>query len=241
MRENASGAGNQQERPILQKEWESSETICRTPYQKRQVLQAYLFGAMHDGTIRHADHRFRIAQKGTQWLEVIQKLLADLHYNSWIYREGKTRQVYILESVAPIFRESFDPWKLATALEKQAYLRGFFDAEGGTPQAAKSKKYIQLVQKDKRKIELIKQLLAEIGIATGKIHNPSKAVDPNYWRIFVSLPFLQTFVLTVGSWHPRKRAIFNEWMKIWPMPYGDIGKNMNKASLGEPGDGSPPF
>jgi len=30
-------------------------------------------------------------------------------------------------------------------------------------------------------------------------------------------------------------------MKIWSMPYGDIGNNMNKASLGEPGDGSPPF
>jgi hypothetical protein len=24
------------------------------------------------------------------------------------------------------------------------------------------------------------------------------------------------------------------------MPYGDIGKNMNKVSVGEPADGSPP-
>lgn len=210
MHDNASGAVNQQER--LRESEESSETIRRAPFRKRQVIKAYLFGAMHDGTIRH--NRYRIAQKGTQWLEVMQMLLADLGYKSWIYREGRTRQVYILESVAPIFRESFDPWDLTTLEEKQAYVRGFFDAEGGTPQALVSKRYIQLVQKDQRKIKLIKQLLTEMGIQTGKIHNPSKRVDPDYWRIFVSLPSIRSFVIKIGSWHPRKAAIFQEWMKI---------------------------
>lgn len=210
VRDKALGAVNQQERPRLG--GESSETIRWAPFRNRHVIKAYLFGAMHDGTIQH--RRYRIAQKGTQWLEVIQILLANLGYKSWIYREGSTRQVYILESVAPIFRESFDPWNLATLEEKRAYVRGFFDAEGGTPQALTSKRYIQLVQKDQRKIKLIKQLLAEMGIQTGKIHNPSKRVDPDYWRIFVSLPSIRSFVSQVGSWHPRKAAIFQEWMKI---------------------------
>lgn len=212
VRNKALGAVNQQERPRIR--GESSETTRRAPFRSRQVIKAYLFGAMHDGTIRQSDRRYRIAQKGTQWLEAMQVLLADLGYKSWIYREGKTRQVHILESVAPIFRESFDPWNLATIEEKEAYVRGFFDAEGGIPRALTSKKYIQLVQKDRRKVQLIKQLLAEMGIQTGKVHNPSKRVDPNYWRIFVSLPSLRSFVSRVGSWHPRKAAIFREWMKI---------------------------
>lgn len=141
MRDKASGAVNQQERPSFLKNWESSETIRRTPLRRRKMIKAYLWGAMHDGTIRPKDHRYRIAQKGRQWLEVIQELLASSGYRSWIYQEGKTRSVYILESVAPIFRESFDPWKMKTIYEKKAFLRGFFDAEGGIPQAVTRKTF----------------------------------------------------------------------------------------------------
>jgi hypothetical protein len=169
---------------------------------------------MHDGWIRKTDHRYRIAQKGTEWLEAIQTLLSNLGYRSWIYQEGKARDVYILESVAPIFREIFDHTKLALLEERQAYIRGFFDAEGGVPRSLTSKRYIQLVQKDKMKIELLKTWLAEMGIITGKIHNPSKRVDPHYWRVFVSRGSIPAFVSMIGSWHPRKAAIFDEWMKI---------------------------
>lgn len=215
MREKVTGADNQQERLAIGVQLqESSETTRQSPLVNRPAIQAYIFGAMHDGTIRHSDHRYRIAQKGTEWLLVIQRLLASAGYKSWIYQEGKTRSVYILESVAPIFRESFDPYRLRTVIEKVNYVRGFFDAEGGIPQSLTSKKYIQLVQKDYRKIQLIKDFLKESDIATGKIHNPSKQVDPDYWRIFVSLPSIPRFVNIVGSWHPRKRAIFTEWMKI---------------------------
>jgi hypothetical protein len=215
MGENALGADNQQERLRVDLQFlESSETTRQSPLFSRSAIQAYLFGAMHDGTIRHSDHRYRIAQKGTEWLLVIQRLLESVHYKSWIYQEGKTRNVYILESVAPIFRESFDPYQLRTDAEKVNYIRGFFDAEGGIPQSLQPKKYIQLVQKDYQKIQLMKDLLNGFNIATGKIHNPSKNVDPDYWRIFVSLPSIPQFVKTINSWHPRKNAIFAQWMKI---------------------------
>lgn len=219
--ENVSGAPrqehavtvNQQERPPAKRR-ESSETIRQAPLQKRQIVQAYLFGAMHDGTVRQSDHRFRIAQKGTGWLKTIQKLVSSVGYKSWIYQEGKKRDVYVLESVALIFRESFDPYRLRTSEEKKAYVRGFFDAEGGIPRSLASKRYVQLAQKDRRKIKLLKEILAEFGIATGKIHNPSKRVDPGYWRLYVSRRSITDFVSQIGSWHPRKRAIFREWMKI---------------------------
>ena len=240
MRDKVNGADNQQER-LRAKRGESSETIRQTPFVERKIVKAYLLGAMHDGTIRRSDYRFRIAQKGTEWLEVIQMLVANTGYKSWIYREGRTRQVYVLESVAPIFRELLIPFKLESIEEKKTYIRGFFDAEGGIPQQITSKRYIQLVQKNRLKIFSIKKMLESLRITTGKIHNPSQRVDPNYWRIFVSRDSIPDFVRIIGSWHPRKKAIFQEWMKIESMPYSDIGRNMNKASLGEPGDGSPPF
>lgn len=213
MRENANGAVNQQERLDYVYQ-ESSETIRQAPFVNRQTIKAYLFGAMHDGTIRRSDNRYRIAQKGTEWLKVIQMMLMSINYRSWIYQEGKTRQVFILESVAPIFREHFDPFKLVVKEEKKAYIRGFFDAEGGIPKSLTSKRYIQLTQKDHGKIELLKNLLTQLGIETGKIHNPSIRVDPDYWRVFVSRQSISTFVSKIGSWHPRKAAIFDEWMKI---------------------------
>jgi len=206
------GAVNQQERPRLDEE--SSETIRQTPLQQRQILRAYLFGAMHDGWIRKSDHRYRITQKGTAWQQVIKSLLANMGYKSWIYQEGKYRDVYVLESVATIFRGLFDPYKLEDQEEKKAYIRGFFDAEGGIPRQLNSKKYIQLAQKDKNKIILLKKWLSELNIATGKIHNPSKRVDPDYWRMYVNRSSILDFVSTIGSWHPRKDAIFQQWVKI---------------------------
>ena len=181
--------------------------------QRHTVIRAYLFGAMHDGWIRKSDNRYRISQKGTGWLEEIQSLLASLKYRSWIYKEGKTRSVYVLESVAPIFRGPFDPNNMLSFEEKKAYLRGFFDAEGGIPKKLCSKKYVQLTQKDYKKMDLLKRLLFELDIFTGKIHNPSKRVDPNYWRIYISKQSIPKFVSVIGSWHPRKRAIFQKWMK----------------------------
>lgn len=210
MRDNASGADNQQETFTLKG---SSETTRQAPFRKQEI-KAYLFGALHDGWIRTTDNRYRIAQKGTAWLEVIQKVLTTLGYKSWIYQEGKNRDVYILESVAPIFREAFDSTKLKSRGEICAYIRGFFDAEGGTPRNSNDKRYIQLVQKDYAKNALLKHYLENLGIQSGKIHNPSKKVDPNYWRIFVSMPSIPAFISQIGSWHPRKRAIFDEWMKI---------------------------
>ncbi len=187
--------------------------MCKN-VQEYAVIKAYLFGAMHDGWIRKSDSRYRICQKGTGWLEEIQSLLASLEYRSWIYREGKTRNVYVLESVAPIFKGPFNPSDISSSEEKKAYLRGFFDAEGGIPKKLCSKKYVQLAQKDYKKIALLKKLLLDLDILTGKIHNPSKRVDPNYWRIYVRRQSILKFVSVVGSWHPRKRAIFQKWMRV---------------------------
>ena len=188
-----------------------SETTRRTPRSKKEI-QAYLQGALHDASLNKGK-RFRFTQKGTAWLLFLQTLFTELGYKSWIYREGK-REVYTLETLAEFLDFKFDPSILATVEEQTGYIRGFFDAEGGAPHGAHAKFYIQLVQKDRIKIEKIKQMLMQLGINCGKVHNPSRHVDPNYWRIFVSKKSNKDFAKLVGSRHPVKSIILRTRMMI---------------------------
>ncbi|MBU6323813.1 MAG: LAGLIDADG family homing endonuclease [Patescibacteria group bacterium] len=130
-----------------------------------------------------------------------------------MYKEG-SRDVYDLETTAGFLDFKFDILSLDTSIEKAAYIRGFFDAEGGIPHSRNAKFYIQLVQKDKRKMQSIKEVLQSLGINTGALHNPSRRVDPNYWRIFVSTASHADFARIIGSSHPMKRARFAERMMI---------------------------
>jgi len=204
-------ADNQQETLSLLNLEGSSETIRQAPLLKVWI-ESYLLGALHDGTFSSND-RFRFSQKGRSWLEILKALLEKIDYNSWIYKEGKNRDVYVLETLADFLEMEFDPLTLKENGEKICYIKGFFDAEGGIPKDSKARFYIQLAQKDKKKIKKIKWILEELGIKTGKVHNPSKRIDPHYWRIYVSANFQQKFVDQIGSWHPRKVKILQKRMK----------------------------
>ncbi|MBI2025125.1 MAG: LAGLIDADG family homing endonuclease [Candidatus Harrisonbacteria bacterium] len=209
MSKNAIGAENQQATPT--RVGESSETTRQTPLKKLEIL-AYLHGAMHDASLNKRT-RIRFVQKYPQWLEKLQILLKKIGYNSWIYKEGKNRNLYTLETTCKELDFSFDPMSLKTDKEKAMYLRGFFDAEGGIPRNNKIF-YVQLVQKNQNKMTSVRNLLSDLGIATGKLHNPSRRVDPDYWRLFVSTKHHRLFAKTIGSWHPVKAKIFSERMKI---------------------------
>jgi len=188
-----------------------SETTRRAPFVSKLEIQAYLQGALHDAYRRK--NRIRFSQKGTKWLKVLKSLLEQLGYKSWMYKEG-TRDVYDLETTALFLDFDFDPQSLETSEEQAAYICGFFDAEGGIPHSRYATFYIQLVQKDREKMQMLKELLQSLGIKTGVLHNPSHRVDPNYWRCFVSTASHSDFVRIIGSLHPMKRAILKERMKI---------------------------
>ena len=211
MRDNASSADNQQG-SFRQLADNPSETTRRAPLFKKEI-KAYLLGSLHDGTFSK-NKRFRISQKDTDWLKVLQKLFSELGYNSWIYKEGKDREVYVLETLADFLDLRFDPMLLENNREKIGYIRGFFDAEGGIPKSAKARFYIQLVQKNREKIEKLKQILNCLKIETGKIHNPSQKVDPNYWRMYILAKSKKIFVKNIGSWHPRKIKTLRKRMMI---------------------------
>ncbi|TAN33505.1 hypothetical protein EPN28_01690 [Patescibacteria group bacterium] len=211
MSEKVFGAVNQQgSRPDLVG-IDPSETTRRTPL--RGEIKAYLLGALHDGTFS-SNRRFRFSQKGTGWLKTLKRLLKKIGYSSWMYREGKDRDVHVLETLASFLDFRFDPLRLKSREEQKAYIRGFFDAEGGVPHHITARLYIQLVQKDKAKICKLKQMLKKMSIVCGKVHNPSKRVDPDYWRIFVRANSLQDFIRVIGSWHPAKQKILSKRVMI---------------------------
>ena len=195
MREKVSSADNQQG---SRRRGDPSETTRQDPQ-----VKAYLLGALHDGTFS-SNKRFRISQIGTDWLEILKGLFRKLGYNSWIYKEGKYRRVYVLETLANFLDFNFDPLILKNNEEKIGYIKGFFDAEGGIPRNEKARFYIQLVQNDKEKLEKLKIMLNDLGIETGKIHNPSQSVDPDYWRMYVLANSQKIFLDKIGTWHPRK-------------------------------------
>ncbi len=215
MSENALSADNQQG-SFRKFANNPSETTRRTPFKSgvlsKSEVYAYLHGAMHDASL-NKNKRIRFGQKYPEWLDTLKDLLMSVGVNSWIYKEGKDREYYILETVCKDLHFSFNPTTLTTEGEKIAYVRGFFDAEGGIPQNG-GKFYIQLVQKNLPKMEALKNILADLGIYCGKIHNPSKQVDPNYWRFFVSTKNHKEFSSIIGSWHPIKAKIFSQRMMI---------------------------
>ncbi len=214
--EKALSSDNQQGTSLLSED--SSETTSQTPF---HCSISYLQGAIHDATLHK--NTVRISQKNVQWLKKLQHLLKALGHKSWIYKEGKLRNVFVLETVKRFFDFELDPKSLKCEGCMVAYVRGFFDAEGGVPHSIHAPLYIQLSQKDEGKIKAIKSILERKGIMSGKVHNPSVRIDPDYWRIFISRDSLRTFISKIGSWHPAKQKIFSDRMKIWSMPSGDRG------------------
>jgi len=235
---NASRADNQQATSIYIEG--ASETTRETLFV--EICKAYLQGALHDGTFNKYNQRFRFCQKGTDWLKVLKRHLEYTGNHSWIYKEGKDRDVYILETKAKFLDIDCNPLALSTSEEKKAYIRGFFDAEGGIPKSSDSLFYIQLVQNSHEKLLRIKVILYELGIITGVIHNPSRLKHPEYFRMFVLSGSRAKFLEQIGTNHPRKYATIKLRKEddivhaLWR--HRDY---MNKASVAEAVDGSPPF
>ena len=179
-----------------------------------KITVAYLQGILGDATYNKIHKTHRISQVNREWLERIKNLLSDIGDKSWIYKEGKDRNVYVLETTSKKLSMNFDPMSLQSEREKIAYIRGYFDAEGGTAHDGRVRFYLQFAEKNKSRLEKVKNLLEELGIQCGKVHCPSSKVDPDYRRFYVRANSYDRFVDKIGSWHPRKQKIFSNRMKI---------------------------
>ena len=140
---------------------------------------AYLQGASRDGTFNRLHRTLRICQADVRWLMVLKRLLARLGKRSWLYREG-TRNVWVIETTWRPESET-----VRTRSEAAAFVRGYFDAEGGVPADVRDRFYVQFVQKNPADLVRTRDLLGVLGVQCGRIHNPSVQRDPAYWRFYV--------------------------------------------------------
>ena len=162
------------------------------------MSKPYLLGVMHDATERR--NTYRISSKEKQFVETLAHLIRNLGHNAWTYREGRNRNMYIVE----FSKSLMNTVRIKTKQDKIDYIRGYFDAEGSVPHSTKTRFYIYFAQKDKDDLLQIQRYLTELGIACGKIHNPSKKNDPDYWRFFLRCQSYHAFIKKIGSWHPVK-------------------------------------
>ena len=98
-----SGADNQQGSP-LRPTWDDGVTPQRLHAELLAVgakgLEAYLQGALRDAT-RSALHRtHRFCQSDSGWLNLVGAALSLLGHRSWKYREGRKRNLWVLETTA---------------------------------------------------------------------------------------------------------------------------------------------
>jgi hypothetical protein len=77
----------------------------------------------------------------------------------------------------------------------------------------------------------LQDVLVDMGISCGRLHNPSARIDPGYWRFYVLARSHQEFLSRIGSWHPRKRLFLSPRTK----------RECNKVAVRERAAGSPPF
>ena len=170
------------------------------------MSKAYLLGVMHDSTERK--NTFRISSKEKSFTQLLANMIHNMGHKAWIYREGKTRDMYVVEFSKKVINNI----DIKSRQDKIDYIRGYFDAEGSVPISKNVRFYIYFAQKDKGDLEQLKSYITELGIICGKTHNPSKKKDPNYWRFFISCKSYKSFIEDVGSLHPVKSKLLR--MKI---------------------------
>lgn len=162
------------------------------------ITKAYVLGLLHDST--KSKYTYRMCQKSLSFLEIVQAGIQKMGSKAWIYKEGKGRNVYILEFAKSLLKD----FAISSQQDKIDYTRGYFDAEGSVPRSLTTRYYIYFCQKDRPDLEQVRNYLLELGIDCGTIHVPSKVVDPNYHRFYILSNSWEKFGRLIGSFHTEK-------------------------------------
>ncbi|MDR7420150.1 MAG: hypothetical protein QN178_14705 [Armatimonadota bacterium] len=167
-------------------------------------IVAYLDGASREGACNRSHRTFQISQSDTTWLDVLGSLLERLETRSWTYRDGTgMRGVWVLETMwhRP-GRET-----ILTPGEAAAFVRGHFDAEGVVRGRGATRFSIRFAHESQTDLVHVRGLLRWLGMRCGRLHNPGTRQGPDAWHFDVLAGSHAGFIKTVGSWHPRKRAL----------------------------------
>jgi len=154
------------------------------------IEKGFVFGASEDGTIYYRPSRnqynIEIEQKVPKWLEIVKKSIQKT-YNKNV-RISKTSRGYFrllvyskqLHNDLKSFRKDYSLILTENKNFQIGFLRGFFDAEG----TVHNKRYsIRVSSKNRETILVIKKMLNNFNIKTGKIHADKTAyVLPLYGK-----------------------------------------------------------
>jgi intein-encoded DNA endonuclease-like protein len=169
-----------------------------------KITKPYLLGLLHDATSRNTT--YRISSKSKDFCLIIQAEIRKIGGNAWVYKEGKDRNLWVTE-----FSKSFvKKIGINSRKEKIDYLRGYFDAEGGIAKDPKVRFYLYFCQKNREDLIQVRKYLTELKISCGVIHNPSRRIDPNYWRFFIKAKSYRDFARIIGSNHPEKAKLLRK-------------------------------
>ena len=161
---------------------------------------AYLHGAIHDGYVYSGKSKGKVAvitQKNRKWLENIKEIIEMNNGKAWIFPQ---RDIHILETK---FNHLLQERHLFSRKEKLEYVSGFFDAEGGIPKKFDTRFYVQFVQKNKKELKQVANILEEFGVKCGKLHQYDK--KSKCWRFFIKSNSYIKFIELVNSRHPEKQ------------------------------------
>ncbi len=162
------------------------------------VTKAYLLGILHDSTERK--YTYRVCQKSFEFIQFLSQEIKKLGAKSWVYKEGKDRNLFVVE----FSKKLLCGVAITSTKEKIDYIRGYFDSEGSVPRSLIKRYYIYFSQKDFKDLNDLREHILSLGIKCGRIHIPSKKVDPNYFRFYILCRSWQLFGELVGSYHPDK-------------------------------------
>lgn len=59
------------------------------------MSKTYLLGVLHDSTERK--NTIRISSKEKSYVQSLAKMIQKMGHNAWTYREGKSRNMYVVE------------------------------------------------------------------------------------------------------------------------------------------------
>ena len=199
---------------------------CNTPIKIPLELTeelAYLVGALRDGTVsQEKDGEYCVAFYSIHkdYLENLNNYIKkEFCVNREIERFGdgfgiriRSKTLFLFFILLFEFKKKQTDWNTPTIIRessdsvKNAYVSGFWDAEGGIPHLEKLKSvkrknlYIKFVQKNKESLEFIKNHLDSLGIETGNVY-----WEKHKYVLKIRMSSIISFSQFINSLHPAKQ------------------------------------
>ena len=123
-------------------------------------LEAYLQGALRDGTRSALHGTHRIGQSDPRWLELLAEILELLGSKGWTYREGSARNFWVLETTAAFLDIDFDARPLVGTLGRSRLRAGLLRCRGRHAVGhTQSRLYLQFSQMSRGSLETLVEIL----------------------------------------------------------------------------------